>query len=201
MLRVVSCSQLIETFAGVERPESSGARVRGDGEWDWAYHVTPREMRRLTAAGYFRRGGMHPDVFAELLVNSVPGVESTDAAFEWWVTTCLQALDERATARSSAVAWEDEQQPDPDGPRRMPSPDAGTDRLGKRQIQIIEELGNGWQTAANLTRAVDPRYGSATGAERTELVRSVKRNLRTLEVRGLCQVETIDGSMSARFVP
>lgn len=64
-------------------------------EWDYLYSLPRRTRRRLIGAGYMRRGGMQPDLLADVIVPRVAEVETIDDAMEWYVKTCLTAITER----------------------------------------------------------------------------------------------------------
>jgi hypothetical protein len=103
----------VDSFVYSERPKSIGNRNR-HAEWDWHNLFPKRAFRRLTGAGYFRADGMNIDEFTDLVISRVPGVDTLDAAMDWYMTTALAELDERQADRAGVVAWEDQEQPDPD---------------------------------------------------------------------------------------
>jgi hypothetical protein len=66
------------------------------GEWDTLRRIPAKTMRRLTAAGFFRKWGLEPDVAAsDYIIPSVAGVEDTCAAMEWYWRMALRVLEER----------------------------------------------------------------------------------------------------------
>lgn len=65
------------------------------GEWDPLRALPTRTRRRLAGAGYLTSYGERPDVFAELIVDRVAGIETVDDALDWYVRTSLRAIDER----------------------------------------------------------------------------------------------------------
>lgn len=104
----------IDRAVGAERPKSIGARNRY-GEWDFTVTVSPRRLRRLTGARYFRRDGMDIDDFADLVCRNVSGVDDHDSAIEWWIDISTRALDAAQEARTSAVPWHLQEEPEPEG--------------------------------------------------------------------------------------
>ena len=104
----------IDRAVGAERPKSIGAR-NGYGEWDFTVTVSPRRLRRLTGARYFRRDGMDIDDFADLVCRNVSGVDDHDSAIEWWIDISTRALDAAQEARTSAVPWHLQEEPEPEG--------------------------------------------------------------------------------------
>jgi hypothetical protein len=69
----------------------------GDGgEWDTLRRIPKRRMRSLTAARFFTKWGLEPDVAAtHYIVPSVTGVDDTCAAMEWYVKMAQRVLVER----------------------------------------------------------------------------------------------------------
>lgn len=99
---------------------ASSSRRTEHGEWDWLEHVPRRTVRRLIGGGYFGRRGLSMDEAADMICDRVPGVDTLDAAIEWYIRTALAELDERATDRASAVRWEDQERPDDEWPDDEP---------------------------------------------------------------------------------
>jgi hypothetical protein len=100
----------IERAVGADRPKSTGARNRY-GEWDFTATVSPRRLRRLTGARYFRRDGMDIDDFADLVCRNVPAVDDHDSAIGWWIDIATRALDAAQEARTTAVPWHLQERP------------------------------------------------------------------------------------------
>lgn len=71
-----------------------GPTPGGEPEWDWLPRVSRRTLRRLRGARYMRRDGVQPDWLAQLIVPRVPGVETDGDAIDWYIKTCLVAIDE-----------------------------------------------------------------------------------------------------------
>jgi len=85
----------LDRVVGSEALASSPTRWNvGQGEWDYLHLLPRKTLRRLRGARYMRVGGMQPDVLAELIAPNVAGCDSTDAAMEWYVKTCLVAVAE-----------------------------------------------------------------------------------------------------------
>jgi hypothetical protein len=194
----MSLEGMLERVIGVERPQLLSERLTGASEWDFAIHIAPRDLRRLNGAKFFRRDGMRPDVFADLICDRVATIDNQSDAFDWFLNTALAVLDERRDIRDRVERWEDQQQPAPT--RRLPDVQTSIIGLGQRQIVLIDAMGDVWQSAADLVRATDAeRYVSSTTAQRREMVRAVKRNLIVIAHRGIVEVETVSGQLSARF--
>lgn len=69
---------------------------RAGGEWD-PWKALPRRTKlRLIGAGYARRGGLEPDVLADVIVRNKPDV--ADDPLGWYYRTALAALRERRSA-------------------------------------------------------------------------------------------------------
>lgn len=100
---------LVNLAGGGVQLASSSARPDGaGGEWDFWNAFSTRDRRRLGSLGFTARGGMSPDTFAEVLVDSgtVPSALVGDAGSicEWWLRNALTAADESAR---SAGEFED----------------------------------------------------------------------------------------------
>lgn len=66
------------------------------GEWDTMRRIPKRLLRSLTAARFFTRHGLEPDVAAShYIIPAVAGVEDTCAAVDWYVDMAKRALIER----------------------------------------------------------------------------------------------------------
>lgn len=79
---------------------ASRPRPNGEPEWDYLRDLPKRTLRRLRGAGCMRSGAMPPDLLADLIVSRVADCETIDDAMEWYVKTCLVAIDEaRVLAR------------------------------------------------------------------------------------------------------
>lgn len=83
----------LDRVVGSDRLASSPGPRNGP-EWDGLRLMNQRHLRKLRGAGWMRSGAMQPDQLAELIVPRVAGVESIDAAMEWYVRTCLVAIAE-----------------------------------------------------------------------------------------------------------
>jgi hypothetical protein len=83
----------LDRVVGAEALASKSGKHSG-GEWDYLMQQPAKTRRRLIGAGYMRVGGMQPDQLAELIIDNVATVETTDAAMFWYVNTCLVALKE-----------------------------------------------------------------------------------------------------------
>lgn len=65
------------------------------GEWDALRALPPDVRRTLTGARLLTPGGELPDVAADVISLTVPGVDDVDAAVEWWADMCLAMIRHR----------------------------------------------------------------------------------------------------------
>lgn len=86
-----------ELVLQAEAHRSAPGRHPG-GEWD-AWFALPRRTRRvLIGARFARRGGLEPDVLADLIVRNHPNLGG-ELPLEWFYRSCLEVLAERRRAR------------------------------------------------------------------------------------------------------
>ena len=71
----------------------------GAGEWDWRRVISRKRLRKLIGARYLTSTGEKPDVFAEVIIDNVAGIDNIDDAIDWYIKTALKAITESRRER------------------------------------------------------------------------------------------------------
>lgn len=92
--------RLAHVIGGEAHATTPADDKRAGGEWDAWYALPRRTRKRLTGAGYARRGAMQPDVFADLLRSRGFG-DDYRQALERFYGEALLAIIETRRARTN----------------------------------------------------------------------------------------------------